>query len=92
MSSFSAPPGRYIFDDYYGDERPDSVTTVPTFLPAVNQWDPIGGTCASCTTTTNLIPPIDATKAQNGTWHSTTVSPDEPKTTISINFNGESWL
>ncbi|EKM53887.1 uncharacterized protein PHACADRAFT_209731 [Phanerochaete carnosa HHB-10118-sp] len=78
----------YIFDDYFGDERPGVATAVPTFLPAVNQWDPIGGTCASCTLSTNLDTPINPTKAQNGTWHSVTVSPDEPETTITITFSG----
>lgn len=79
----------YVFDDYHGDERLGAGTSVPTYLPAVNQWDPLGGTCPGCTLTTNLVPPIDPTKAQNGTWHSTTVSPDEPETTISITFTGE---
>ena len=79
----------FVFDDYYGDERPGSSTAVPTYLPAVNQWDPIGGTCPSCTLSSNLPITIDASKVQNGTWHSTTVSPGEPETTISITFNGE---
>jgi hypothetical protein len=81
----------FVFDDYYGDQRLGSGTNVPTYLPAVNQWDPLGGTCPGCTLSTNLPPEfiIDPTKAQNGTWHSTTVSPDEPETTISITFNGK---
>ncbi|GJE97714.1 hypothetical protein PsYK624_139350 [Phanerochaete sordida] len=77
----------YIFDDYYGDERLKG-DTVPTYLPAVNQWDPVGGTCAGCTSSTNLPTPIDPLKAQNATWHSVTVSPDEPTTTITMNFTG----
>ncbi|GJE97713.1 hypothetical protein PsYK624_139340 [Phanerochaete sordida] len=78
----------YIFDDYYGDERPGAGIVVPTYLPVVGQWDWIGGTCASCTLQTNIDIPIDPTRAQNATWHSVTVSPDEPATTISINFTG----
>ena len=79
----------YIIDDVFGDSRPGSNSPLPVYVPAEDQWDPTGGTCSECTLATNLPIPIDPTQAQNGTWHTVTVSEDEPTTTITIKFTGK---
>ena len=79
----------FIFDDIYGDLRPGAQAQVPIYLPPTDQWDPLGGTCPQCTLKTNLPIPIDPTHAQNGTWHTVTVNPGEPVTTLSITFVGK---
>lgn len=79
----------FRYDDYYGDSRPGSGTQVPQYLPLVKQWDPIGGNCPGCTLSTNLPITIDPSKVNRGTWHSTTVSPGEPQTNITITFTGK---
>ena len=79
----------FVIDDVYGDERPGSQGTVPQFLPiAGDQWDGVGGTCGTCGAGAHFLVPIDASKVQGSTWHTVTVSPGEPVTTISISFNG----
>ena len=84
----------FVIDDVFGDERPDSHGTVPQFLPiADGQWDGIGGTCDhACGAGADFLVPIDASKVQGGTWHTVSVNPREPETTISINFNGMSTV
>ena len=62
----------YIIDDVYGDQRPGSGGTKPVYSPAKGQWDPSTGN-GNC---------------MNGTWHTVTVNPGEPMTTVSIAFTG----
>ncbi|KIP11544.1 hypothetical protein PHLGIDRAFT_455356 [Phlebiopsis gigantea 11061_1 CR5-6] len=86
----------YIFDDVFGDQRPGSNSPPVIYTPSPrqgSQWDPVGGTCSECTLSTNekLPKPLDPTMAQNGTWHTVTVSPGEPLTSLSITFTGTAF-
>ena len=85
----------YTIDDVYGDQRPNAPSsTVVTYLPGptVNQWDPVGGTCPApkCGAGAGFNPPIDASKVHSGTWHTVTMNPGEPVTTITLTFTGTS--
>ena len=83
----------YIFDDELGDQRPGSNSSPVLYLPGskARQWDPVGGTCPQCTLNTNdaLPIPLDPSLAQNHTWHTVTVNPEEPPTNLSVTFIGE---
>ena len=79
---------QYTIDDHFGDQRPGASGGAPTFAPSGSQWDTPGGTCAGCIANSNLYPAIDVAQAHSGTWQSTTVSPDEVETTISVTFIG----
>ena len=81
----------YIFDDVFGDQRLQPNSSLAVYLPLpdhVTQWDPIGGVCSQCTLATNLPIPIDASKAQNGTWHTVTMGVGEPATNYTVTFIG----
>lgn len=82
----------YIIDDVFGDDRPGSPGTVPTYIPTTGNWDPVGGTCAQCTPGAFFAVPLDASKVQSGTWHTTTMNPGEPVTTFSVTFTGTSLV
>ena len=80
---------QYFIDDVFGDTRPNSTGHVPTFLPSTDQWDPLGGTCGTCTKGAYFSAPIDPNQVFDGTWHTVTANPNEPVTTITTAFTGE---
>lgn len=83
--------GRSTIDDVFGDNGPQSsIGSVPIFHPQISQWDPIGGTCSGpCTHGADFATPIDASRVFDGTWHTVTMNPNEPDTTITTKFTGE---
>ena len=81
---------QYVIDDVFGDNRAGSTDGVPIFLPPSMQWDPIGGTCSGeCTPGAHFATPIDPSQVFDGTWHTVTMNPNEPVTTINTSFTGE---
>ena len=80
----------FIIDDVYGDSRlgPDSGTAAPDYMPVAVNWDVVGGTCHDCTPEAHFITPIDASQVQNEMWHTVTMNPGEPLTTVSVKFTG----
>lgn len=84
------PMVQYAIDDVFGDSRPGSTDGVPSFLPPSMQWDPVGGTCSGeCTPGAHFATPIDASQVFDGTWHTVTMNPNEPVTTITMSFTGK---
>ena len=83
---------QYTIDDVFGDSRPGTTSDVPIFLPTSKKWDPIGGTCSGvCTSGAHFSPPINATQVFHGTWHTVTLSPEEPTTNITASFTGDKY-
>ena len=75
----------FIIDDVYGDQRPGQNST-PTFLPSTLQWDLIGAPPKSNGVWFKV--PINALGVEFRTWHTVTVNPSEPVTTINTTFVG----
>ena len=82
----------YTIDDVYGDSRLGNGTNVPVYLPndpSIIQWDPVGGTCSYCGNGARFNPPLDRTQIYDVTWHTVTMNPGEPVTTITATFTGK---